>query len=112
MRGGATRRNIANRIQRLERSLWLTESPYEKEFDTWPTMTLDQLEALLGDAEDAQRTLGNPICILQDPRLVQWLRRAYPDRLEQLKQAHARGEPAPPWNTTKDESEQLHLARY
>ena len=101
MTSGMTRRGIANRIRRLERRLGLSDTPWhsEGEQDGWPTMLYEQLLVLLGEPGSTVpgRTLPSPICVLKDARLVRWLHQVHPERLRELKQAHAAGEPVPPW---------------
>ena len=97
MKSGMTRRGIANRIRRLERRLGLDRiQPPGEPREIPPMMQWPQLCALVGEPAQGQ-TPPDPICVLKDARLVRWLHRVSPQRLEELKQAHAAGQPAPRW---------------
>ena len=100
MRSGMTIRGIANRLRHLERRLGWSDDNFD---DAEPPWQYEQLCALLGEPMSGHTP--HPRCVLIDPRWVRWLRRTCPKRLEELKQAHARGEPAPRWEITTDDNE-------
>ena len=106
MTSGMTRRGIAERIRRLERRLGLSDIQLQGEQDAWPPMQFKQLCALLGKPRGPgqQETPPRPVVVLKDARLVRWLHQAYPERLRDLRQAHAAGEPAAPWRETSTRS--------
>ena len=95
-RSGMTRRGIANRVRRLEHRLGFSNLKFQDEQRPLVPMTWEQFCALIGKPIG----LGEPpppLVVLKDARLVRWLRQVYPERLKDLKQAHAAGEPAAPW---------------
>ncbi len=99
MTRGMTRRGIAERIRRLERRLGLSDIQLQGDQHAWLPMQFEQFCALWGQpaGPGEQDPPPRPVVVLKEARLVGWLHQVYPERLRALKQAHAAGEPAPPW---------------
>jgi hypothetical protein len=89
-----TRQSIATRIRRLE-GRCETGGAQSDELDSL-VMEWEQLCALLGEPAGGEKP-PRPAVFLRSHHLVRWLHEVSPDRLRELKQAHAAGEPAPPW---------------
>ena len=102
-RSGMTRSGIASRVQRLEQRLGFSNVKLQDEQRPLVPMQWEQFCALFGKPIG----LGEPpppLVVLKDARLVRWLRQVHPERLKDLKQAHAAGEPAAPWQETSTRS--------
>ena len=93
------RQGLANRIRRLEQRLGCS-NPGGGEPDGLPTMTFEQFLTTFGPFESSDQARCSPISVLKDARLVRWLRQVDPERLRELKQAHAAREPVPPLQRT------------
>ena len=100
-----TRSGIASRVRRLEHRLGFSNVKLQDEQRPMVPMLWQQFCAIFVFPEDVQhgQIPTNPICVLKDARLVRWLRQVYPERLKDLKQAHAAGEPSPPWRRLQHE---------
>ncbi len=99
MTSGMTRQGLANRIRRLERRLGWRDTPDGGQAP-WPTWTYEQHLTLFGPFDSSDQARCSPISVLKDARLVRWLRQVDPERLRELKQAHAAREPVPPLQRT------------
>ena len=92
-----TRSGIASRVQRLEQRLGFSNVKLQDEQRPLVPMQWEQFCALFGKPIG----LGEPpppLVVLKDARLVRWLRQVHPERLKDLKQAHA------PWQETSTRS--------